>query len=219
MPQSGVAVAIGRNSFDPPAPVVPVFDIHARSMVMHDSGTSGSGILYYNARNTEFGGRLELIPSNSGTQPIVTAILFDAYDVTGGTTVTSSATALTIDTERINTHPGVFVMSSNQVQINQSGVYSFEYRASFDNNASATRTSARANIEKQPAGGAFASVPGCTSYTYNRITANGEDTANAKVILPVNLGDTFRISAQIIGGGPDVIQVASGTSLTIRKLA
>ena len=219
MPQSGVAVAIGRNSFDPPAPVVPVFDIHARSLVMHDSGTDGSGILQYNGRQSPEGGRLELIPSMSGAQPIVTAILFDAYDTTGGTTVTTSLTTLNVDTERVNTHPAIYVLSSDTVQINQAGTYIFEFRASFDSTTT-TRTNARTELQREPAaGGGFTAITASIAFSYHRTTANGEGTTCCKLILDdVLVGDTFRLQSIVING-TDITQLADATALTIRKLS
>lgn len=217
MPLSGVAVSIGRNTFDPPAPTVPVFDIHARSLELHDSGNNSSGILRYNGTGPAPGERLELIPSNSGTQPIVTAVLFDAYDSTGGTVVNTSLTILDISTERINTHPDIFVLNaSSGVQINRAGTYVLEYRYSFDTAHATVRSTGRTYLERSVAGGAFAEVAGTRSYSYHRIAANGEASAAAKVILDVAVGDTFRLRG--ISIGVIISQLANGTSLTIRKL-
>jgi len=229
MPLSGVEVAIGRNSFDPPAPVVPLYDIHNRTLVLHDSAGDPvgpispgfSGILYYNSLDPEFGGRLEVIPSNSGAQPIVTAVYFDAYQNAGGKVVTSTASTLLLSDVRANSHPDIFVplpTLASGVQINQSGVYSFEARVSLDATSATVRSSSFCFLEKQPAGGAFAIVPGSRMWGYHRLTANGEDTMNMKVILDVNLGDTFRLRGQVLGTSPNVTQLLLGTSLTIRKL-
>ena len=216
MPLSGVAVSIGRNTFDPPAPVVPVFDIHARSLVLHDSGSDASGILTYNAQADNQGGRLELIPSMSGAQPIVTAVLFDAYEAAGGTTVTTSLTTIGLDTQRINSHTAIFVLSADTVQINQAGTYIFEFRASFDSTTT-TRTNARTELQRQIAGGSFAAITGAGAFSYHRTTANGQGTACCKVILEVDLGDTFRLQSIVLAGS-NVTQLANATSLTIRKL-
>lgn len=214
MPLSGVAVSIGRNTYDPPAPVVPVFDIHARTLVLHDSASSG--ILYYHDQGAEFGGRVELIASNSGAQSIVTAIMFDAYDATGGTTVTTSATTLNIDTVNINTHPAIFSLSGDVLHISQSGTYSFEYAVSLDN-ATATRTSSQANLQLQPPGGAFADIGGSYSYGYHRQAANGEDTLNCKIIYEVLAESNVRLSSLVLAGS-NLTQVADSSRLTVRKL-
>lgn len=217
MPLSGVAVSIGRNSFDPPAPVVPVFDIHSRSLVLHDSGSDASGILSYNAQTTTDGGRLELIPSMSGAQSLVTAVLFDAYEAAGGTTVTASLTTIGLDTERVNTHPDVYVLSSDTIQIHQAGTYIFEFRASFDATTT-TRTNARTELQREPAaGGGFTAVTAGTAFSYHRTTGNGEGTACCKMILEVDVSETFRLQSIVLAGS-NVTQLADATSLTIRKL-
>lgn len=216
MPLSGVEVSIGRNSFDPPAPTVPVFDINARLYVLHDSGTeAGSGIIQFHALNNH----LIVNPSNSGAQPIVTAVLFNAYDAAGGNSVSSTLTTLNVDTERVNTHPDIFVLAADEVQINASGTYVFEYNASYDVSV-ATRTSARTLMEREAPGGAFTAIPGTLSFGYHRQTTNGEDTHSAKFILDdVSAGDKFRIGGIILAGAAAITQIADGTSLTIRKLA
>ncbi|MCV0439804.1 MAG: hypothetical protein K5880_14345 [Hydrogenophaga sp.] len=219
MPLSGVAVSIGRNTFDPPAPVVPVVDIHARQLDLHDSALDASGILSYNARQTTQGGRLELIPSMSGAQPIVTAILFEAYDTTGGNTITTTIGTVALDTERTNTHPDIFVFdnTNDEVQINQAGTYAIEYRVGLDV-SSGTRTSSRAQLERQAAGGAFAEVAGARSFGYHRTTSQGEDTLMCKVIMDIDRGDTVRIRGIVLAGA-NLTQLADSTGITIRKLS
>lgn len=222
MPLSGVAVAIGRNSFDPPAPVVPVFDIHARSLVFHDSGSDvpSSGILQYNGQQSTEGGRLELIPSMSGAQPIVTAVLFDAYEAAGGLSVTTTITPLSLDTERVNTHPLVYVLAGDELQINNAGTYVFEYTASYDI-ASTTRTSSQTVLRRQaPGAGAFSTVTASLTWGYHRTTAAGEGSCSAKVILDdVVAGELFRLEGIIIAGAASISQLAEGTRLTVRRLA
>lgn len=216
IPQSGVDVAVGRNSVDPPSPVVPLLDVHLRQNVFHDTGVdSNSGVVFYNALNR----RLELIPSNSGAQPIVTAVLWDGYDSVGGNTISFVTTVVDINTERVNTHPEIFNFASDQVTIWTSGVYEFEYRVSVDATTT-NRGSCRFNLARSAIGGGlFTEVAGSRSYTYNRTSAAGEDTANAKLILnDVEVGDVFEVRGIRIAG-TDCVQIANASSLTIRKLA
>lgn len=216
MPLSGVDVAIGRNTFDPPAPVVPLTSIHQRQAVLHDSGTpEHSGVVSFNSGEN----RLELIPSNSGAQPIVTAVLIDAYDETGGTTVSTSLVTVIMDVERVNTHPNVFVLSSNQIQVNMPGVYEIEYRVSIDAVDASTRSSCRVGLYRTAPGGSATEVTGARSYTYNRLSAAGEDSVACRVILDdVVVGDIFEVQAIRIAGA-DCTTIADGSSLTIKKLA
>jgi hypothetical protein len=220
IPESGVEISIGRNSLDFPSPVVPLLDVHLRRAELHDSGVlSNSGIISYNSLRN----RLELIPSNSGAQPIVTAVLWDGYDTTGGTTVGVTTAVVTIDTERVNTHPNIFVhdgISANAVQINMSGVYEFDYSVSIDSTDATLRSSCRTGIQRSTDGGTvFTGLTSSSSYTYNRLTAAGKATASAKVILEeVAPGTLFRVTA-IRFGGVNCTTIADASRFTIRKLA
>ena len=218
MPLSGVAVAIGRNSFDPPAPVVPVYDIHTRLLVFHDSGTPAhSGILSYHSQR----GVLNFQPSNSGAQAVVTAVYFDAYIVSSGTILSTSPLNIFVDTVRQNSHPEIFafVAASGELQINMSGVYCLEYRGSADNDSSAIRSSAMWWFERQAPGGLWAEIPGSRAFSYHRINNNGSDTANCKIIQDaVGVGDKFRFRGQILSGVARLAVLPSGCSLTVRKL-
>ena len=63
MPLSGEMVSIGRNQYDPPAPFVPVQDIHQNVAVFHDGQIlRNSGIIRYNRS-----GRQLEISTNGGT--------------------------------------------------------------------------------------------------------------------------------------------------------
>ena len=56
-----------------------------------------------------------------------------AYDNAGGQGVTDTAATLNLDTERLNTDDGSFVLASDVVTINSGGKYMFTYRATVDN--------------------------------------------------------------------------------------
>jgi len=220
IPESGVDVSVGRNSLDFPSPTVPLLDVHLRRAEFHDTGApTQSGVVSFNSSEN----RLELIPSQSGAQPIVTAVLWDGYDATGGTTVTTTLATVTIDTERVNTHPNVFVhdgVVADAVQINMPGVYEIEYGVTIDAVNATTRSSCRTVLQQSTDGGSsFSEVTGCRAFTYNRLSAAGEDTANAKCILEdVAVGTIFRVRALRIAGA-DCVTVADGSRLTIKKLA
>jgi hypothetical protein len=218
MPQSGVSVALGRNTSDG-QPAVPVIEVNAKLAILHD--TLGSGVVSYNADEL----RLELTPTGptpSGTQSIVTAVCFDGYDNTGGTTVDGTSRTVTVDTERYNSHPEIFVLSAaNELQINAAGVYEFEYRVSINQTSGSTRQASRAALQKLTPGGAFSEIAGSFSWQYNRQASVGEGTSNARLILDdVVVGDKFRVRAQADGvAATGVVTIAGGSSLTVRKLA
>jgi hypothetical protein len=220
MPLSGLLVSIGRNTFDPPAPVVPVNDIHHRSSILYDSGLPAqSGIITFNSAR----GRLELIPSNSGAQPIVTAVLFEAYDSLG-TSAIGSVTTITFDTTRLNTHSNIYNSVNSELQINMSGIYEFSYRV-----GAIQRTGTFTNIliflERQAPGGAFAEIPGSRTALLlrNNATVAHRGSANANLILSaIGVGDKFRVRGvadNIFLAGTEPLQLADTCSFTVRKLA
>ena len=221
MPLSGVAVAIGRNAFDPPAPVVPVYDIHCRSIVAHDSGAPAqSGIISFNSKEN----RVELIPSQSGAQPFITHVAIEVLDSAGGNTIAETATTITFDTTRVNTHPDVFAFDNvnDAIQINMSGVYEFEYRTSLAN-GTATIQTYLSFAERQAPGGAFAEIPGTRAWDLlrNSTTVSHEATTNCRFMMDaIGVGDKFRIRALTsVAVAGDPIQLANGSNLIIRTLA
>ena len=220
MPQSGVVVSIGRNTFDPPAPVVPVNDIHHRASILYDSGLPAhSGIINYNSAK----GRLELIPSNSGAQPIVTAVLFEAYDSVGTNAIDSSIITVLFDTVRINTHNDVYVSNNSELQINMSGVYEFSYRVSAIQ-VTGTFTNILVFLERQAPGGAFAEIPGSRTIILLRSNATiaHRGSACANILLSsIGVGDKFRVRAftdNIFLGGTEPLQIADACNFIVKKV-
>jgi len=215
IPESGTAISLGRNTYDGAAPTVPVHDIHSRQLNFHDSGDpGGSGIVQYNAEKNV----LQLNPGNSGVQNVTTAVCFDAYDDAGGGSIGTTVTVVNIDTERYNSHPDVFVLAADEVQINMSGVYEINYRASA-NNATTTRTNALWALQRQEPGGSFAEIDGSRGYSYHRTSGNGTGSSFGKAIIShIGVGDKIRLIGIITAGTSSISSIADGSSLTIRKL-
>lgn len=229
MPLSGVAVAIGRNSFDPPAPVVPVFDIHARELDLHDLNSpasdpperaAGSGILAFHAKRNH----LILNPSTSGAAAVCTAVFFDGYNTTGGLMANSfgPGTTIPIDATRSTSSVEDFTLASSVVTVWASGTYEITVRAGTDT-VSSTRLIMRHRLEHSSGGGAFAEVPGSNHWTMCRSSTNGEDSSLCTIVLQdVAPGDQFRIksselsTSMIAPIGPSY--VANGYGLTFVKL-
>lgn len=225
MPLSGIAVAIGRNSFDPPAPTVPVYDIHHRTSILYDSALAfhNSGIFSYNAIQNVF----QLNPGNSGAQNITTAVCFEVYDGVGGSGIIAANTTIGFDVTRLNTHPTIFnYLRSNgehTLQINASGLYEFHYRLGVDN-AVTTFNNIDTWVERQAPGGVFAEIPGTRTVLLVRNSATVSDNGSAAACFLLNaigVGDKFRVRGLLetaVAAGSEPVQLANYSNFVVRKL-
>ena len=221
MPLSGVAVSIGRNTFDPPAPVVPVFDIHARELDLHDSGDSASGIMAYDGEREH----LILNPSMSGAAPICTAVFFDAYNSAAGNVTNlfgGIGTVVDIDTVRSEFSDVFSIVGNDTIHVWTSGTYEITHRATCRSTA-AGRFTYRIWLEHSSAGGSFVEVPGSRSYAYGQTTSADNTTVMCTVIVEnVAPGDQFRLkmastsTSMISPLGPGYL--ANSCGLTLEKL-
>lgn len=226
MPLSGILISIGRNTYDPPAPTVPVNDIHHRTSILYDSqlASNGSGILYFNATPNVF----QVIPGNSGAQTITTAVCFEAYDSVGGSGVTATTTGtMSFDTVRLNTHSSIFnYLTSNgqhELQINASGLYEFHYRIGMDN-LTGTFQNVAFWVERQAAGGLFAEIPGTRTALWVRNNGSTSDDGTCAACFLLNnigVGDKFRVRAileTVVAIGAEPVQIANYSNFIVKKL-
>ena len=219
MSLSGEVVAIGRNSFDPSAPVVPCFDVHARELDLHDHTGSTSGIVTYD------GQREHLIsnPSTSGAVPVCTAFFLDAYNSSGDniTNLFSPAgTTIEIDTIRSKL-ADAFHVDAGEIHVWTSGTYHIAGKAT-TRNSSGRRFAIRVWLEHKSANGSFVEVPGSRGYIYTQSMASEATTVLCTVILETAPGDVFRLVAAETSTGAWVPvgpgYSASGCSLTLEKM-
>lgn len=226
MPLSGIAVSMGRNTFDPLAPAVPYYDIHNRTSVLHDSGNSTSGIVSYISEHlNKYHARV--IP-NSGflDMPITTAVYFYLYHAPGGDAIDGNIfSPVSIDMTIGNiSDPEYFALSTNTKNIIfwYPGTYLVNMRAS-TNTTDGSRATVRHWLEKQPAaGGGYSEVGGTRIYTYVRSTIAGEDTGSCTVILEdIDPGDRIRIRSAQDTTGLSVLGVQTapdGYGLMIERM-
>jgi hypothetical protein len=216
MPQSGVAIAIGRNSFDPPAPVVPCFDVHNRSSILHDD--SASGIFSFHAANNH----LILNPSTSGAAAVCTAVYVDVYSTTSeGIQDLTSPRIITIGATRAVSNSLDFQVNSNTIDIFAPGTYEITYRYSIDQ-TSTTRRSVRGWLEIDDGSG-FSEIAGSRHWTYSRISTGGEDSSEMTLILSnITAGSAIRMLVAVnSSSGAGVIglsTISGGSSLTLLKV-
>lgn len=205
MPESGVDISMGRNTYDPPAPAVPFHDIHSRSFELHDSGASG--IVKYHAEQN----RLEVIPGNSGAQPITTNVSIHVDVVTGGTIEEGSFFGIagnggTYET-RYNSDSNVFnVLSSGIIQINMSGIYDFRFDASATSDGGGSRFNHIVYWTRQRVNETgFSVIPGTDGHLFVRnASVSDADTVAVRMIRDdVQAGDLFwPVIEGFTGGSP-----------------
>lgn len=218
MPQSGVDISIGRNTFDPPAPTVPVSDANARTLVLYDSGIMvGSGIVSFKSSNKH----LLFKPAFSGVAPICTAVFIDAYNTSTSLGTTTTPTTVGVETTRAISSDKDFTIVSNEIIIWGSGTYEITLKLSTNQTVGNTRYSATGFLEHSSANGSFVEVPGSKVYTYVRQATNGEDTSLVTIILPnIAPGDLIRGRAHLLSTAAVVSQrtISGGCGITIMKL-
>jgi hypothetical protein len=183
--------------------------------MLHD--TLGSGVVSYDAANS----RLQLIPANTvpgAAQPIVTAVYFEAFDSAGGTTTSSTAITVPLGTTRHNSHPNIFSLASNELEIKQAGVYEFEYTFTCTTTGG-TRASHRGFVEQQIVSGPFSTINGTQTYQYTR-TSDTTNSATKRFIQSVGAGRKYRLRVvQTAATVSNVTMLATASSLLVRKIA
>jgi len=190
IPESGVAISMGRNTYDSLAPTVPLHDIHSRSFELHDSGNSG--VATYHAEQN----RLEFNPSNSGAQPVTTNVTIDVYGNAGlGLSVGTFSPLAASFTTRYNSSPAVFsVLSSGIIQINMSGVYDFRHDVSMEDTLPVGRYSSTTRWARQRVGETgFTVINGTRAdMTTRGATTSDRDSASVRFIQDnVQAGDLY----------------------------
>jgi len=218
MPESGVAVAIGRNSFDPPAPTVPVHDIHHRSTILHDSAGPESGVVQYDG----YKNHMQLIGSNSGAAPVVTNIVYYAHDTAGGSGVGTTAGLVAFPVTVTSMPEGYFYneIMNGEVILWTSGTYDVDVDVTYEPDTGTRTTSRLVASYKEPGDTAYTTIAGASAYGYHRNTANGEDTIPMSFIMPyVKPGTRLRITGIVVAGSTGVTQVAQSSRIRIRKLS
>ncbi len=142
------------------------------------------------------------------------AYYFDAYDNTGGTSVTATWADIPLDTEREETgfnHTG----SSADVIVDNNGTYVLTGRVS----AFMTGTT-RENIYirfMRDTGGGYAEIDGSIGYGYTRNTATPYGTATSTLLMDLNSGDKVKIQIRSDDGTATLATVADASGLTIHN--
>jgi hypothetical protein len=161
----------------------------------------------YDATTQQFG-----CADDEGAQQV-----FDGYDNTGGTTLSTTATVLNIDTTRIS--DDAYTLSADVVTFNEAGTYQIVAHLTVtptdgnDKNSELIRL-----IGQNDVGAGFVNVDGatCEDSVRNHLNENGSCTITW--IQSYNVGDDIRLQHQISGTGVTGTTVADGSGIIITML-
>lgn len=189
------------------------FDLDINSLVAEASPDKNSDFVV--VYDTSAGIHRKVLLNN--LTDATSVIAFEAYDNTGGQTTTSSAgTTLNLTTTRQNT--GQFVLSSNEVTINESGKYLIIFRVSTDVSSGASRSTSSCWLQSNTGSG-FSTVPGSFSYMYNRNASHAENTGTTSIILDLVASNSLRIQFNRNSGNDTISTIAGGSGISIVKIS
>jgi hypothetical protein len=129
-----------------------------------------------------------------------------------------------IDRELVNTHPEIFVVADDVLQINMKGTYDVQWSVAFDGNHVITnRWSMRASGIRQAPGASEEAVPGSTVYFFVRNDTTSVHAKGRYILEDVAAGEKTYVhvrslSASIPIGGA-ISGVENASIFTVQKIA
>ena len=142
---------------------------------------------------------------------------FDAYDSTGGQTI-SSTTPITINIDSTRKNTGHFSLTSNEVTFNTQDTFIIMFRVSVEVNSGSNISTGVTYLELDTGSG-FNELPGTRSYLYHHQDSNkGTNTATSHLIYDAGIGDIIRIRYQKLVGTDTLETLANGSGITIHSI-
>lgn len=139
------------------------------------------------------------------------------YDGVGGQ-ITIDPGPETIPLNTIGNYSGtIFNLSSDNLEINATDTYMFQYSLTLIQTGGNNRSTWRSWLESNTGTG-FTEVPGTRSGAYSRQTSDGEDNAFGQAVIEVENSATFRIRAETTNGVAELQPIQNGTSLIVYTL-
>ena len=145
--------------------------------------------------------------TTSWSNVVASELIYEVYD-TGTQTVNGTPTAISFDTERFASTN--FALAAGVVTVSQAGTYSIDYSVSCDS-TNGTRDTVLCEVYINGV-----VLVGSSSYTYNRNTANGEATANKRVLVALSASDTVEVRVDLISGAGNTT-IANGSNLILER--
>lgn len=154
----------------------------------------------------------------SNSYAVHLAEVFDAYDNTGGASITTTESVLNIDTERIN--DGAYTLSADTVTFNQDGLYRITARFTAEGlDISGTARAQTTLRVEEDTGSGFTDVQGalCSDYARENNTADTSVSCSITYVGSYNNTDDIRLTVQ--SSTSTTMQTAlNGSALTIELI-
>lgn len=148
-----------------------------------------------------------------GTLTISGSAYFDAYDASGGQSVTGSWSDVSFDTIRKNS--GDFeTAGATELTIPQTATYNVTVRVTTHITSGTSRSDCKIRLMKDTGSG-YTEIPGSLAYTYNRTDNLGTDTANVTILDDLDAGDKIKLQVAQDSGSSTIQLLANGSSLTV----
>lgn len=142
------------------------------------------------------------------------------YDSAGGQSYLSGNPAFTVnlDTERVNTAPTVFALSSDIITLTDAGLYLFNFLVTVRQNGGSSAVVSRMWLEEDPDTGVFAEVPATMNYFSTAAISAASSSGFVSATLRVGINYRYRVRLEETSGSSSLITVANASYLNIIRL-
>lgn len=158
-------------------------------------------------------------PQWASLDDVLPSKVFEAYDATGGTTITT-ATTVPLNTQRVvdSIYTHSTVTNNGNVTITETGRYRITYQVGTQVSSGTSQSSSTSWLEADTGSG-FSEVAGSRGKMENHNTTTGGTHVTRTVILDLTSGSVLRIRAQRLAGTTTVQLRANNSSLVIQSIS
>jgi hypothetical protein len=161
------------------------------------------------------------LPDDEDEDPAQTVFAFDAFDATGGLSISDGPIDIPYDTQRTLTGGFDHILGSGEVGVVTSGTYVVSIRIGVAEDSGYARDDGYDQFNLLlDSGQGFTVVPGTLINIYHSATANdGKITATGTFILTLSPGDVLKVRGEQIIGDPVVRLEPGASAFSIYKLS